>query len=225
MDGFYALFNLVVFAEPLIFTLVFMPWFWRQWQVVLGVFVFVALPWLWLDTISFARGWWNYNEAFIFGPRLFNLPLEEVCFFVSVPFAAMVVWALINYKVPGTVKKGRARLGLAFIAAAALIFVAVFFRERTVVEVLLLLATVSILWFSPIIYTRAFWWWNLTSLGLLLLFQTVLAGMPVFLYNDTFASGIRVGTIPLEDFLYNFSLLNMVALAFSSFRRSPIDKK
>jgi lycopene cyclase domain-containing protein len=37
----------------------------------------------------------------------------------------------------------------------------------------------------------------------------VLTGLPVVIYNNMENSGIRIGTIPVEDFLYNAILLAM----------------
>jgi lycopene cyclase domain-containing protein len=51
---------------------------------------------LW-DVIATARGHWSFNPEYVTGLMLYNLPLEEVLFFIVVPFAALFTWESVNW--------------------------------------------------------------------------------------------------------------------------------
>lgn len=50
-----------------------------------------------------------------------------------------------------------------------------------------------------------------------LLINSILTGIPVVSYDPAFNIGIRIGTIPLEDFFYNFALLSGYLLSYKFF--------
>lgn len=49
------------------------------------------------------------------------------------------------------------------------------------------------------------------------IFNGILTGIPVVEYNPQAILGWRLGTIPAEDFIYNFSYLGFVVLAYKFF--------
>ena len=62
--------------------------------------------------------------------------------------------------------------------------------------------------------SRNFW----AALGLtyvpFLIANGLLTGIPIVLYDDAHNLGIRVGSIPLEDFIFSFSMMALSALAY-----------
>ncbi|MBM4159754.1 MAG: lycopene cyclase domain-containing protein [Ignavibacteria bacterium] len=60
----------------------------------------VALPlpvFLAWDMIVTARGHWSFNSSYVIGVYVGNLPLEEVLFFVVIPFCAIFTWESVKY--------------------------------------------------------------------------------------------------------------------------------
>lgn len=51
---------------------------------------------LW-DFWATARGHWGFNPLYVIGVKLFNLPVEEVLFFVVIPFCALFTWETVKY--------------------------------------------------------------------------------------------------------------------------------
>ncbi|MCF7873349.1 MAG: lycopene cyclase domain-containing protein [Candidatus Omnitrophica bacterium] len=43
------------------------------------------------------RGHWYFNSQYIWSPKIFNLPLEEVLFFIVVPFCSIFSWEVILF--------------------------------------------------------------------------------------------------------------------------------
>jgi len=51
---------------------------------------------LW-DVYATYRGHWHFNPAAVWKVRIINLPLEEVLFFIVIPFCSIFTWETINY--------------------------------------------------------------------------------------------------------------------------------
>ena len=49
------------------------------------------------DFIATDRGHWSFNEKYITGVYIFNLPVEEVLFFIVIPFCALFSWEVVKY--------------------------------------------------------------------------------------------------------------------------------
>jgi lycopene cyclase domain-containing protein len=49
------------------------------------------------DMIAVWRGHWRFNENYISGLFIFNLPLEEIMFFIIIPFCALFTWEVVKF--------------------------------------------------------------------------------------------------------------------------------
>ncbi len=49
------------------------------------------------DVCAVFRGHWNFNSNAVWGLRFINLPLEEVLFFVVIPFCCIFTWEALKY--------------------------------------------------------------------------------------------------------------------------------
>jgi lycopene cyclase domain-containing protein len=213
MRWFYALFNLAIFGGPLVASWLWFRDAWRLRRRMVIAWATVSLAWIVLDGLSVARGWWHYNDRYISGVQVAGLPIEEIAFFFTVPLACMLTFFAITKAVQGKVRMQHARHVLWSIAATVVLF-ALYAgsQERTLADCLLVLITLAALYRSSLIMQRSFWAWNGAILLLCLIFNTMLTALPVVIYDEQFMTGIRLGTIPIEDLLYNFSLLNLTAL-------------
>ena len=64
------------------------------------LFLAIALPlpvFLLWDVVATSRGHWSFNPDYITGWMLFNLPVEEVLFFIVVPFCALFTWESVKW--------------------------------------------------------------------------------------------------------------------------------
>lgn len=51
---------------------------------------------LW-DYIAVLRGHWSFNEKYVSGIYILNLPIEEILFFIVIPFCALFTWEVVKY--------------------------------------------------------------------------------------------------------------------------------
>lgn len=49
------------------------------------------------DVVAVYRGHWSFNPEDVWALRIINLPLEEVLFFVVIPFCCIFTWEVIKY--------------------------------------------------------------------------------------------------------------------------------
>jgi len=61
-------------------------------SITLVLFIFG----LW-DVYATYRGHWYFNPASVWNVRIINLPLEEVLFFIVIPFCSIFTWEIVNY--------------------------------------------------------------------------------------------------------------------------------
>ncbi len=52
-----------------------------------------------------------------------------------------------------------------------------------------------------------------------------LTGRPIVLYNPEYFLGIRLGTIPVEDFLYGFGLITITLVLWEYFVRKERNRE
>lgn len=193
---------------------------WRYSFVSIVATFLIFLPW---DLYFHHIGVWWFNEKYLTGVTLFGLPVEENIFFVAIPFACIFVLECVRYYLPGFVRKVDSRLNWVALLVfnIATITLLVMYWDKlysfTVFGLSLILVNLSVLVFRNYIAL------GLVSLLLIFIPFFIINGAltggftpePVVLYSDEFISGIRIWTIPLEDFFYN--TLMMISLFFFYF--------
>ncbi|MDD5108182.1 MAG: lycopene cyclase domain-containing protein [Candidatus Omnitrophica bacterium] len=65
-------------------------------SLFISVFLIVIIFGSW-DIFATYRGHWYFNPRGVWGFRVINLPLEEVLFFVVIPFCCIFTWEAIKY--------------------------------------------------------------------------------------------------------------------------------
>ncbi|HEY6736388.1 MAG TPA: lycopene cyclase domain-containing protein [Candidatus Saccharimonadia bacterium] len=185
----------------------------QHWRRSLAVVGLVGLAFAAWDVTVTRLGHWSFNDAYVTGWHLAGLPVEEVSFFVAIPLVCLAVWE-------ACVRAGRFAthgwyysLALPVVSAVALVTT---FPHRGYS----LAAGGAALGVAVWVYAGRRWlpagpWlaYQLVMFGIFLVANSVLTGLPVVVYNPHTFSGLRLGTIPVEDCLYNFALTNAVVLA------------
>ena len=84
--------------------------------------------------------------------------------------------------------------------------------EYTLAALALLAAALLVGWVAGVLGQRATWYGFGMFLALTAVFDLLLTGLPIVTYGPGSISGIRLGPIPVEDFLYGQALY-LVAVA------------
>lgn len=65
-------------------------------RLILSIGIPFVLFIVW-DMIVTARGHWSFNPEYITGIKIYNLPVEEVLFFIIIPFCGIFTWECVRY--------------------------------------------------------------------------------------------------------------------------------
>jgi len=228
MNGHYTylLINLCTVIFPLSLSFDKRVRFFKSWKYLLPGILITGLFFLAWDALFTLKGVWSFNLDKIIGGYLFHLPLEEVLFFLTVPFACVFIYACLNYYVkwqlpPRVVKTITALL---FIACVATLFI---FRGRLYTMVtfgVLFLLIGSISYIFKAGWLPRFYMTYLVVLVPFFVVNGILTGIPVVIYNSSENMNMRIASIPLEDFFYLMALLLMNVGFFEYFKSSAQTK-
>lgn len=182
------------------------------------------------DNIFTSRGIWSFNEAYVTGIYIYDLPLEEVLFFFIVPYCCVFIYECIKCYFPGIKNEQWSDNFLKFIAVVLLITGFIFHNRDYTAYTFILLAMALLLFFIVRTYFSTF---NsavfLVSYAVILIPFLVVNGfltaIPVVLYNDAENLGIRIYSIPFEDVFYGMLLIFLNIVIFEKLRGGANQEK
>lgn len=165
----------------------------------------IFIPW---DIYFTQQEVWWFNENYTTGIQIFNLPIEEVLFFVIVPFSCVFIYEVLNYFIKQDILKNIAR-PLLVILSLILIAISFMYTSHLYTFVCFLVTGITLFTASllnPKWLSRFLLAYLITLLPFLLI-NGILTGSlienPVVNYNPIEIIGLRIITIPIEDFIYN----------------------
>jgi lycopene cyclase domain-containing protein len=223
MNWLYLVLDIAAISIPLVFSFHPKIKFIRHWKAAVLSIVIVGFPFLIWDEIFTEWGVWGFNRKFLMGVQLGALPVEEILFFVCIPFACTFTFfsihKLTQAKVP--YDKLLSSLLIATLLTIALTHLHLWYTSLTFFLLAGLLAyhvVVGTTWmgsfyFSFLLILLPFFLINGTLTG------SFIEGEVVW-YNDAENLGIRMGTIPVEDTFYGMLLILGNITAFRRLSRS-----
>lgn len=86
-----------VSAFPLFFAIVHKKMLASEGFKLWGKWLFLAaIPFVLWDIWATKVGHWSFNERYLLGIKFFNIPIEELLFFVLIPQNCLLIWVAIN---------------------------------------------------------------------------------------------------------------------------------
>lgn len=207
-------------AVPLLLSFDKRLHFYTQWKYVLPSILVVAALYISADVYFTQQGFWGFNGRYLSGIRIFHLPLEEMLFFVVVPYASIFLHEAILEYFPNLKLSKKTTNGIiAFLVLMSIGLLVYNFNKSYTSYIFGKLTIVLLLSvFLNIESTRSFLLTFFVILIPFLIVNGVLTGSfideEVVWYNNAENLGIRIFTIPAEDFAYAFSmiLLNLILI-------------
>lgn len=219
MKYLYLLLDIGLLLFPLVFSFHPKIRFYKKWKYLFPAILIMSVIFLGWDYLFTEWGIWSFNDEYITGVKFFGLPLEELLFFICLPYSCLFIYeALITYTVKNYLK--RARL-LSWLIIAGLA-VTLFFNYDYLYTGATFLLTISYL-FQLVVIHRAQWLGRFymgftASLVPFLIISGVLTAMPVVVYNSMENLGIRIFTIPVENVVYLFLELLLTTALYERFQ-------
>ncbi|NJM15525.1 MAG: lycopene cyclase domain-containing protein [Bacteroidales bacterium] len=200
----------------------------KKWPQAFAAIFITSLLYITWDILFVDNGIWGFNSMYITGLHFFNLPLEEILFFVAVPFASLFTFEVFNTYLTKLYLLNRYMVLLTRAIFVALIVLAMvsynlmysFTATLFASIVLLLLYVFARKWLACFMLTFA-----VLFIGFMLVNGALTGGFtkqPVVWYNPNHIWGIRLATIPLEDIIYSLSLFGSNVLLYTRFNQKPV---
>jgi lycopene cyclase domain-containing protein len=228
MNTLYLAVDLGAASIPFLFSFHPRIRFHRMFGPAFSAIAIVAAAFILWDIYFTRLGVWGFNKEYLTGFYLDNLPIEEVLFFVCIPFSCLFTYFTLKQTIFKKIRVPRDRPLAILAGVAKIIFAlfhlnqrytswALFFCGLTFLVVAARRENIAVLVLSYSVLLIPFFVVNgiLTGTGL---------PRPVVWYNNAENMGIRVLTIPIEDFFYGMILifLNIVVFEILSARRQAI---
>lgn len=160
-------------------------------------------------------GVWGFNARYVSGAYILSMPIEEILFFICIPYACVFTYEAVNYLT--TKRMSRTYMNLITdLLTGGLLVAGIIYFDRWYTSVTFISTAIFLMLHR--------WWWKSPFIGkfyvaflfILIPFfivNGILTGTgiegEVVWYNDNENLGIRLGTIPFEDVFYGMFLLLM----------------
>ena len=227
IDLNYLYIDVVIIAFPLIFSFVWKFKYYKFYKPLGASILIVGGSYIIWDAFVTSRGDWWFNYEYLSGPEILGLPIEEILFFIVVPYACIFIYENLVYFVGDKEIKFNKWFYLGIFVIFVIIGLIFYRQEYTILamfSVALFFLFCAFL-YPQVLKSRLYWMYLIFSFIPFIIFNYYLTSLIVVYYNPEAIWGIRVTTIPLEDFFYNFSMLSFYLMVYIYFKNRWIDKK
>lgn len=216
----YLIIDLGAFIIPFLFSFHPKLRFDKEWKRFFPALIFGSGIFLLWDVIFTKWGVWGFNPDYLCGIQIYNLPLEEVLFFICIPYACMYTYHCFRVFFQNAWDGNWKRL-FAFSLATLLLTVGLIYINRLYTGVTFVSAALTL--FFLLFTGRASWIGHfLITWGILQIPFLVVNGLltgtgleaPIVWYNDAENLGLRILTIPVEDTFYGMLLMLLITAVY-----------
>lgn len=226
MQYYYILLNLFSFLIPFAFSFEKkMLHFIQYWKPFFTAIIFVGLIFIGWDIYFTYNDVWGFTDKYLLGVRIFGMPVEEYLFFLLIPYSSLFIHYSLLYLFPKPELSARFTQIISIFLFIGSLYVAIMNQDKIytvcsfgIFSALLLLQVLfkfkhaKRFYLSFIVIYIPFFFVNNALTG-------AYSDDPVVYYNSAEILGIRVGTMPLEDSFYCFSLLYAPLLVFEYLKK------
>ncbi|MFK7755901.1 MAG: lycopene cyclase domain-containing protein [Flavobacteriales bacterium] len=209
----YLIINLGCILVPVIFSFIPKRPFYKDWKYFFPANLTVAFLFLVWDYYFTEMGIWGFNPDYLTGIYLANLPLEEVLFFICIPYACVFGYFAITHYVKKTPFPNFIKYS-SLISAGVLLVLGVLNLDKWYTS--LTFISLAIYLIGGILVKKNQSFEIISYLAILPFFfaaNGILTGSflesPIVWYNDAENLGIRMITIPIEDTFYGMLMILM----------------
>jgi lycopene cyclase domain-containing protein len=223
----YLLLDILIILFPFLLSFKWKFAYYRYFKALFPSIAIVGLGYIIWDAIVTARGDWAFNYDYLSGVSIVGLPVEEILFFIVVPYSCIFIYENLEFFLPD--KK------IPFNRYFYIMIIIIFFVGGLVFyyQDYTLLALMScgffflvVLILKPeLLQSRNYWLYIGISMIPFIIFNYLLTSIPIVTYNQTAIWGGdglwngRFFTIPLEDFFYNYSMLSLYLTVYLAFKK------
>ena len=231
MKSLYLLIDFFTILVPFLFSFHPKLKFYKEWKpffaanlIVLSIFI----PW---DIAFTQMGVWGFNPTYLCGIYIYNLPIEEILFFICIPYSCVFTYHCLKIFFKFNTNKSlfenisifliglHVTIGLlnydlwytsvTYLSTAFVMYIVYYHKKYTWADSFLLIYMVLLI---PFFIVNGI----LTGTGL---------ESPVVWYNNSENLAIRIGTIPIEDVSYGFEMVLINVIFYEKFKLNLVRNK
>jgi lycopene cyclase domain-containing protein len=211
----YLALDLFSISLPLIFSFYSPSPFYKKWKHLWIAILIPAVLFIVWDEWFTQMGVWGFNPRYLTGIYMGSLPLEEVLFFICIPYACVFTYHALNYLIKkdylGPYQKSITIFLIGLLVTLGALNYSNWYTAVTFFSLALFL--IYLIYGLKVNYLGRFYLAYFFILIPFFLVNGVLTGSfideQVVWYNDAENMGLRMGTIPLEDTFYGMLLILM----------------
>lgn len=212
----YLLINILIIAVPLVLSFEKNLQFYTKLPFYLFSIFIVSTAYIIWDSIATQRGDWGFNPDYLTGIYFFALPIEEILFFITVPYSCIFIYETVGFYIKD---RKLAFNKYFFILPVIVLFInAYLFKDQPYTLTVSFYAAsfflISILLFDKLILSGNFWITILITFVPFFIVNYILTSVPIVTYNSESIWNVRITTIPAEDFIYSFSMISLWILFY-----------
>jgi len=187
--------------------------FFKQWKFVLPSIVLVAIFYIICDIYLTHASVWGFNPKYHSNYLIWGLPIEEWLFFIVIPYASIFLHEAFVLYFPTLKLSDKISRALSYVIILILLFVLIFnyYKIYTAYIYGLFIVSLSLSLLDKKKIISRFYVTFLLILIPFFIVNGILTGTfidgEVVWYNNSENLGIRILTIPVEDFAYGFSMI------------------
>jgi len=201
----------------------------RHWKALWPAILISAVPFIIWDSYFTSIGVWGFTPKYLTGARLFGLPIEEILFFICIPYACMFTYFCFRLWKGQLHLKAEQTITWVFIGLCLLLGLAGAGRYYTSSAMSwLAIFLIYLKWQAKPKWLGLFYYSHQFLLIPFIIVNGILTGTgpekPVVWYNNAENLGVRFLTIPIEDVFYGMLLLLLNAFLFEYFLQKAENK-
>ncbi len=211
---YYLMVNFFTIIVPFIFSFHPRLRFWDNQKSFMPACLLTTFLFLVWDVYFTKIGVWGFNERYVVGWFIYGLPIEEILFFICIPYACV-----FSYHCFGVLIKNfnwvNTGIWSPILILAGVVFIVLFY-DKWYPGVNFAVFTVLIIYLAyvkKVAWLGQFYFTYLIMIFPFLIVNGVLTGTgldaPIVWYNNSEIMGFRILTIPFEDIFYGMSLIGI----------------
>lgn len=218
----YLLIDILSFLVPFLFSFHPKLKFYRHWNTLFPAILITGVLFVPFDIYFTKLKVWGFNPAYVSGYYFSNLPVEELLFFLCIPYSCLFTYHCLSPLFDKTIPARIVNSCTAAMIGCALLMVVMFHHDGYTVFTFALTAillfaaqfVMKVKWLTKFYYTY----------GILLLPFLIVNGLltgtglaaPIVWYSNTENMNFRILTIPVEDVFYGMALILLNLLIFKT---------
>jgi len=211
----YLTLDLLTILFPFLFSFYSKANFSKKWKYLWPAILIPGIIFITWDEYFTRLGVWGFNDAYLSGLYIGRLPIEEVLFFICIPYACVFTYEALNFLVSKDYVGSRQKIVSVTLIITCLFFgftnIGKWYTSTTFLGLAIYLALLLVM--NRDSFLGRFFFAYLFILIPFFIVNGILTGTgieePVVWYNDDENLGVRLATIPVEDVFYGMLLLVM----------------